>query len=35
MLKIGKFISISNGTSNGRMLKFNKKAEQASILNGM
>lgn len=35
MLKTGKFIIISNGTSNGRMLKSNKKAEQASILNGM
>lgn len=36
MLKTGKFIIISTGTSNGRMLGFNKrKAEQANIVNGM
>lgn len=36
MLKTGKFIIISTGIGNGRMLGFNKrKAEQANIVNGM
>lgn len=36
MLKTGKFIIISTGTGNGRMLEFDKrKAEQANTVNGM
>lgn len=36
MLKTGKFIIISSGTGNNRMLGFDKrKADQANILNEM